>query len=135
MSGDHSPGRTVLAGSDGSCRRTSARDGSLPLPKREVDSEELTRRGTARGAPSIVTTSAARQHPGRGVLRLRRYGDAQTTDDRKTTGHAAPRHGRVAQDAGTGSGGSRAELPGTLGSVGRSTVELARESGTRAAAE
>jgi hypothetical protein len=32
-------------------------------------------------------------------------------------------------------GGSRAEFPGTLGPFGRSAVELARESGTRAAAQ
>src|SRR5438445_4340440 len=56
---DHPFGRTVFTGTHGSRRRTGACDGSLPLPERKVDSEELARRSAARGASSIVTTSPA----------------------------------------------------------------------------
>jgi len=73
--------------------------------------------------------------PGDGLPFMPRY--AQTTHDRKTARHAAPRHGRVTEDAGEGAGpdGARTEFPRTLGSLGGSAVELARESGTREAAE
>ena len=53
----------------------------------------------------------------------------------KLAGHASPRHGRGTENAGAGSGCARAELPGALGAAGGSTVELAGESGARAAAE
>ena len=125
LAGQYSPARMEAAAERALANR------SLPLSEREVDSEELARHSAARGASSIAATAAARQHPRRGVLRLRRNGDAQTTDDRKTARHAAPRHGRVAEDAGTGPGGARAEFPGALGPVGGSAVELARESGAR----
>ena len=51
---------------DGSCRRTCARDGSVPLSEREVDSEELARRRASRWSllhrhhRRRMTTSAAR---------------------------------------------------------------------------
>src|SRR5436190_2389073 len=125
MSRDHSPGRAVFTGPHGSRRRTGARDRSLPLSEREVDSEKLARYSAPSGASSIAATTFARQHPRCGVLRLRRNGDAQTTDDRKTARHAAPWHGRVPEDAGTRPGGARTDLPGTLGPVGGSAVELA----------
>src|ERR1700687_498639 len=126
MSRDHSPGRAVFPGTHGSRCRAGAPNGGVQLSEREVDSEKLARYSAPRGASSIAATAAARQHPWRGVLRLRRNGDAQTTDDRKTARYAAPRYGRVTEDAGTGPGGSRSEFPGTLGPVGRSAVELAR---------
>ncbi len=53
----------------------------------------------------------------------------------KTTGHAAARHGRGPEDAGTRSGSQRAELPGTTLAADRSTMELARESGAGAKTE
>ena len=108
--GDHPSGRAVLTGAHGSRCRAGAADRSVPLSEREVDSEELARSQSARGASSIATTTAARQHPRRGVLRLRSHGDAETTNDRKTPRHAAPRHGRGAEDAGTRPGSAGAEL-------------------------
>jgi transposase len=135
LSGDHSTSWPVLIVSRGSCFGTSTRNRGLPLSEREVDFETLARCRAAGGASSIAATTAARQHPRPGVLRLRRNGDAQTTHDRKTARHAAPRHGRVTESAGTRPGSSRSEFPGSLGSVGRSTVELARESSARATAE
>src|ERR1035437_9947030 len=60
---------------------------------------------------------------------------AEPTDDGKTAGHAAARHGRGPESAGTGSSDQRAEFPRTTRAAGRSTMELAREPGAGAKAE
>src|SRR5215469_14623944 len=53
---------------------------------------------------------------------------AEPADDRKTTGHAAARHGRGLEGAGTRLRRRGAELSRTTGPAGGSAVELARES-------
>ena len=84
VSGHHPAGRAVLTGTRGSRCRASAAHRSVPLPEREVDPEELARPVPLGGASAIAATTAARQHPRRGVLRVRRNGDAATTNDGKT---------------------------------------------------
>src|SRR5215469_8079600 len=54
---------------------------------------------------------------------------AEPTDDRKTASHAAARHGRRLEGAGTRLCRGGAELSRTTGTAGGSAVELARESG------
>src|SRR5437899_10336003 len=60
---------------------------------------------------------------------------ADRTADGKTAGHAVARHGRRLEDAGTRSSEPRTEFPGTTLAAGRSTMELARESGVGAQTE
>src|SRR5713226_6268657 len=60
---------------------------------------------------------------------------AEPTVDGETRGHAVARHGRRPEDARTRSGDPRTEFPGTTLSAGRSTMELARESGVGAKTE
>src|ERR1019366_2041305 len=60
---------------------------------------------------------------------------AEPTDDGKTAGHAAARHGRGPENAGTRSSDQRPEFPRTTRAAGRSTMELAREPGTGSQAE
>src|SRR5664279_6471364 len=60
---------------------------------------------------------------------------AEPTDDGKTAGHAAAGHGRGPENAGARSSGQRAEFPRTTRTAGRSTMELARESGAGAKTE
>src|ERR1035437_360512 len=57
---------------------------------------------------------------------------AERTDDGETAGYAVAGHGRRLEGAGARSSGQRAEFPGTALSAGRSTMELARESGAGA---
>src|SRR5208282_2354271 len=60
---------------------------------------------------------------------------AEPTDDGKTGSHAAARHGRGSENAGTRSSDQRAEFPRTTRAAGRSAMELAREPGAGAKAE
>src|SRR5437660_7270611 len=60
---------------------------------------------------------------------------AEPTVDGETRGHAVARHGRRPEDARTRSGDPRTVFPGTTLSAGRSTMELARESGVGATTE
>src|SRR5215469_8798656 len=54
---------------------------------------------------------------------------AEPADDRKTAGHAAARHGRGLEGAGTRLRRRGVELSRTTGTAGGSAMELARESG------
>src|ERR1035438_8250283 len=60
---------------------------------------------------------------------------AEPTDDGKTAGHAAARHGRGLENAGARSSDQRAEFPRTTRAADRSTMELAREPGAGAQVE
>src|SRR5664279_1447153 len=60
---------------------------------------------------------------------------AEPADDGKTAGYAVAGHGRGAENAGTRSSDQRAEFPRTTRTAGRSTMELARESGAGAKTE
>jgi hypothetical protein len=59
----------------------------MPLSERQVDSEELARRASGRRSAGIIAATPARQHPWR-------RGNAETTNDRKTRGHASTWNGR-----------------------------------------
>src|SRR5450759_4125730 len=60
---------------------------------------------------------------------------AEPTDDGKTAGHAVAGHGRGAENARARSSDQRTEFPRTTRTAGRSTMDLAREPGTRSQAE
>ena len=88
--------------------------GSMPLSERQVDSEELARRASGRRSAGIIAATPARQHPWRRVLRVR-SGKAETTNDRKTRGHASTWNGRGSEGAGARSMRPRTELFGAVG--------------------
>src|SRR5664280_2649083 len=60
---------------------------------------------------------------------------AEPTEDGKTAGHAAARHGRGSEGAGARSSDPRTEFPRTTRTAGRSAMELAREPGAGAKTE
>ena len=80
------------AATRGSGRGTRVAHRRVPLQKRRIDLEELARPGAVRRSPAAGCHATARQHPRFGILRIRRP-HATRTDDGKTDGHAAARHG------------------------------------------
>src|SRR5215471_21064013 len=70
LPGHYPAGRSLLTGSHGSRGGASTPYGSVPLPERQVDPEELARCTSAHNSAYAVDATSARQHPWRRVLRV-----------------------------------------------------------------
>src|SRR5258708_2474959 len=132
MPGHHPAGWEVLDATRGSRGGTRIAHRRLPLQKRRIDYEKLARSDSTALATTLFHATA-RQPPRAGILRIRTH-HATRTDDGKTDIHAAARYGGCAEGARARSGGTRAEVPGTVRPAGGSAMELAREPGAGATA-